>query len=124
MDIPDAFLAFSKILNYIQWQTAKIYAFGIFISVWTYFRHYLNLRMLWSVWTEFDLVPEQTKQWNAKDGVWLPHWMRYQIFIPLVLLQLLNLFWYSLMCRILIRAVMTFEADDDRSDDEDDGKDE
>ena len=33
------------------------------------------------------------------------HWMRYQIFAPLVLLQLLNLFWYHLMWKILIRSV-------------------
>jgi acyl-CoA-dependent ceramide synthase len=53
MDIPDTFLAvswlriqgshkstpiilqFSKLLNYIQWNTAKVYAFGVFFGVWT-----------------------------------------------------------------------------------------
>jgi len=34
MDIPDVFLAFSKILNYIQWDRAKMYAFGFFVGVW------------------------------------------------------------------------------------------
>jgi hypothetical protein len=31
--------------------------------------------------------------------------MTYQVFIPLVLLQILNLFWYYLMMRILARFV-------------------
>ncbi|KAF8621577.1 hypothetical protein AX15_007603 [Amanita polypyramis BW_CC] len=123
MDIPDAFLAVSKILNYIQWDVSKMYAYVIFIFVWTYFRHWLNLKILWSVWFEFDLIPEAAKQWKTVDGVWLVHWMRYQVFAPLVLLQLLNLFWYYLMWRILLRAMVTHKADDDRSDDEDDKKD-
>jgi acyl-CoA-dependent ceramide synthase len=35
MDIPDTFLAISKILNYIQWDTAKVYTFAFFFGVWT-----------------------------------------------------------------------------------------
>ena len=31
--------------------------------------------------------------------------MRYQVFAPIVLLQLLNLFWYYLMWKILVRSV-------------------
>lgn len=51
------------------------------------------------------LASESSKQWKVEDGVWLVHWMRYQVFVPLVLLQLLNLFWYHLMCKILIKLV-------------------
>ncbi|KAF9057653.1 TLC domain-containing protein [Panaeolus papilionaceus] len=120
MDIPDAFLAFSKILNYIQWNKAKVYSFLVFFGVWTYFRHYLNLHILWSVWSESPNVPEWTRRWSWSEGIYMPAWMRYQIFLPLLLLQLLNLFWYSLMVKILIRAIATAEADDDRSDDEGD----
>lgn len=69
--------------------------------------------------------------------------MPYAIFASIGALQLLNLFWYYLMCRILVRyagledvhmcnellnnlsrAIITSKADDDRSDDEDDGEDE
>ncbi|KAF8640138.1 hypothetical protein AX17_001374 [Amanita inopinata Kibby_2008] len=120
MDIPDTFLAISKLLNYIQWDVAKMFAYVFFMFVWTYFRHYLNLKILWSVWFEFDLIPEVAKQWKTEDGVWLAHWMRYQVFAPLFLLQLLNLFWYYLMWRILVRALVTKKADDERSDDEED----
>ncbi|PBL02421.1 longevity assurance proteins LAG1/LAC1 [Armillaria gallica] len=123
MDIPDTSLAFSKLLNYIQWERAKVVSFALFIGIWTYFRHILNLVILYSVWTEFDLIPEHTRVWDPPRGVWLPYWMKYQIFVPIALLQLLNLFWYYLIMRILYRAIMTSVTDDERSDDEDDDED-
>jgi very-long-chain ceramide synthase len=77
--------------------------------------------MLWSVWTEFDLIPyvqvssrnpitqvtysEHAKQWNPAEGVWFPYWMKYQVFAPLLALQIMNLFWYFLIWRILLRYV-------------------
>ncbi|KAI6035161.1 longevity assurance proteins LAG1 LAC1 [Pisolithus orientalis] len=118
MDIPDAFLAFSKLLNYIKLERAKFVSFVVFIAVWTYFRHYLNFVILWSVWTEFDLVPEVSRVWAPPTGAWLVWWMKYQIFAPILLLQMLNLFWYYLIWRIAIRSI-TSTLTDDRSDDED-----
>ena len=44
-------------------------------------------------------------QWAPETGAWLVWWMKYQIFTPLFLLQLLNLFWYFLILRILFRYV-------------------
>lgn len=35
MDVPDTFLAFSKLLNYIQWDRAKIVTFVFFFGVWS-----------------------------------------------------------------------------------------
>ncbi|KAH9951612.1 longevity assurance proteins LAG1 LAC1 [Amylocystis lapponica] len=123
MDVPDTFLAFSKLLNYIQWERSKVATFAIFVVIWTYFRHWQNLVILHSVWTEFDLIPATSRRWSPEDGVWMVGWMKYQIFIPILLLQFLNLFWYFLILRILVRAIATPETDkvtDVRSDDEDD----
>jgi len=122
MDFPDTTLAISKLFNYMQLEVPKAIAFAVLIVAWTYFRIYLNLVMLWSVWFEFDLIPAESMQWAPETGAWLVWWMRYQIFTPLFLLQLLNLFWYFLILRILFRALYTGSPDDDRSDDEDDGE--
>lgn len=66
--------------------------------------------------------------------------MKYQIFAPIFLLQLINLFWYFLILRILYRyvcgtlyrsrtdsaffgsAVFLSQLADDRSDEEDEGE--
>ncbi|KAI9001041.1 TLC domain-containing protein [Trametes punicea] len=124
MDLPDSLLGLSKLLNYIQWNRSKVTVFAVFIVVWSYFRHWLNWVILWSVWYEFDLMPETSKRWSPSDGVWMVWWMKYQVFAPLVLLQALNLFWYVLIWRIAYRAIASSaaEATDDRSDDEDEGE--
>jgi acyl-CoA-dependent ceramide synthase len=38
--------------------------------------------------------------------------MRYQIFAPLAILLVLNLFWYYLMWRVLIRAIRGHISDE------------
>ena len=95
------------------------------LSTSSYFRHYLNWVILYSVWFEFDLMPfvfsrpllfqrgdptllssETSKRWSPDEGVWMVWWMRYQILMPLVLLQALNLFWYFLIWRVAFRYVM------------------
>ncbi|TFY75026.1 hypothetical protein EWM64_g8983 [Hericium alpestre] len=125
MDIPDVLLALSKITNYIQWHRTKVAVFVIFLGVWTYFRHYLNLVMLYSVYTQFESVPESAKRWSPADGVWMAKWMKWQIFTPILLLQMLNLFWYFLILRILWRALTApTKVTDDRSDDEDEAEEE
>ncbi|KAH9474447.1 Sphingosine N-acyltransferase lac1 [Psilocybe cubensis] len=125
MDIPDSFFAFSKLLNYIQWNTAKVYSFGIFYVIWSYFRHYLNLRILWSVWFEIPtLVPSWSQNWNPSEGIYMPRWMHFQVFLPLLILQFLNLFWYYLINKVLIRALSSSDVDDSRSDHGEDTEDE
>ena len=47
----------SKLLNYMQREVAKTVTFAGLIVAWSYFRIYLSLKILWSVWFEFDLIP-------------------------------------------------------------------
>ncbi|KAJ7720000.1 longevity assurance proteins LAG1/LAC1 [Mycena maculata] len=111
MDIPDMLLALSKLLNYIQWNGTNNFVLAAFVVAWTYFRHYLNLAILWSVWFEVDAY--------LPANVVIPLYQRYTAFTALSLLQLLNLFWYYLIVRIAVRAMVTAKAEDVRSDDED-----
>ncbi|KAJ7668042.1 TLC domain-containing protein [Mycena rosella] len=120
MDIPDMCFSISKLLNYIRWKRAKVFSFAVFFCVWTYFRHYLSLRILWSVWTEFELIPEHTRQWAPVEGIYFVWWMKHQMFGALALLQALNLFWYYLIIRVAVRTIATSTTEDDRSDDEGD----
>ncbi|KAJ7435278.1 longevity assurance proteins LAG1/LAC1 [Mycena latifolia] len=111
MDIPDAFLALSKLLNYIQWNHTNHFVFAAFVAAWTYFRHYLNLAILWSIWFDLDaLLPDEAR---------IPPLVRRGAFVALCLLQALNLFWYYLILKIVVKVVRTAKAEDVRSDDED-----
>ncbi|KAJ7758682.1 TLC domain-containing protein [Mycena metata] len=116
MDIPDMFLALSKLLNYIQWNTVNNFVLAAFVLSWGYFRHYLNLAILWSVWFQFEEYIPSPETFPPR--VW------HTAFAALVLLQALNLFWGYLIVRIVVRVVTTSKAADVRSDDEDEGEDE
>ncbi|KAJ7107861.1 TLC domain-containing protein, partial [Mycena epipterygia] len=105
MDIPDMFLSFSKILNYLGLERAKVVSLGVFFVVWTYFRHYISLRILWSLQYEFHLVPEYAQIFSPRTGLYMATWMRDQMFYSLCILQVLNLFWYYLIWRIIVRWV-------------------
>lgn len=100
-------------------------------------RHYLNLKILWGVYKNFDLIPYvsaayiiramakltsvstsvpfgslgRTTGWSGgeylrahdRPSVTDEFRMKWQIFAPIFLLQCINLFWYFLIWRILIR---------------------
>ncbi|TNY17197.1 longevity assurance proteins LAG1/LAC1 [Rhodotorula diobovata] len=129
MDLPDICLAFSKCLNYLDLQRTSEASFVFFLFIWTYMRHYLNCRILWSVWTQFDLVPAQWRNWSVDHNGWwlfygfgsgeIPKWMKYQIFAPILALQLVNAFWTYLILRILVRILSGKNARDVREEDED-----
>ncbi|KAL7005123.1 sphingosine N-acyltransferase lag1 [Cystobasidiomycetes sp. EMM_F5] len=121
MDIADVFLAGSKLLNYLQLQRTSEVSFAALLCVWTYFRHWQNLRILYSVWTEYDvLVPEEARIFDLPNGTALCWWMKYQVFAPILALQFLNFFWYVLMWRIVVRMLNGNNATDVREEDEDD----
>ncbi|KAI1276594.1 TLC domain-containing protein [Xylaria sp. FL0933] len=114
-DISDFFLATSKTLNYIDhWATGPY--FFIFMCVWAYLRHFLNLRIIWSLFTEFKTVGPYELNWETQQ---------YKCDISFVItlallssLQALNLFWWFFIVRIAYRFVVYQTADDDRSEPE------
>ncbi|KAI5479357.1 hypothetical protein MNV49_003691 [Pseudohyphozyma bogoriensis] len=137
MDIPEIFLAGSKCLNYVGLQHCSEVSFVCLLGVWTYMRHYLNCIMLWSVWYEYDLIPAYHRNWTHAPGntgtgpaSWwvftslssgrIPHWMKYQIAIPIFLLQCVNAFWSYLLWRIAFRLVTGVTISDTREEGEDD----
>ncbi|KAJ7732720.1 longevity assurance proteins LAG1/LAC1 [Mycena maculata] len=105
MDIPDMLLV---VLN-----GTNNFLLAAFVIAWTYSRHYLNLAILWSVWFGVDVY--------LPANVVIPLYQRYTAFTARSLLQLLNLFWYYLIVRIAVRAMVTAKAEDVRLDDENEG---
>lgn len=120
MDVSDWFLAASKTLNYLDSPTTGPFMV-VFVAVWVYLRHYVNLKILWSVLTEFRTVGEWEVNWVTQQ---------YKCYIsqPIVFgligaLQIVNIYWLFLIIRIMYRYVAAGVAKDERSDDEDEESD-
>ena len=105
----------SKTLNYLDSPITGPY-FAFFIGVWTYLRHYINLRILWTVWTEFATVGPFELNWETQQyKCWISQIIA---FFLLSLLQGVNLFWLVLILRIAWRFVTASALADERSEDE------
>ncbi|KAF2005774.1 LAG1-domain-containing protein [Amniculicola lignicola CBS 123094] len=113
MDISDFFLATSKVLNYIDSPIVGPYFF-VFICVWAYLRHYVNLRILFSIFTEFATVGPFEINWETQQ--YKCTLSQYISFGLLAALQAVNAFWFFLILRIAYRFVTTNVAEDERSE--------
>lgn len=121
MDVSDFFLSLSKTCNYLDSAlTAPV--FMTFVVSWVYLRHYVNLKILWSVLTEFrtegnyvlNFATQQYKCWIS-----LPI-----VFVLIAALQLVNLYWLGCIVRILYRLLWKGIQKDERSDSESDDEEE
>lgn len=116
MDVSDFFLATSKTLNYLNSPLTGPF-FVLFVGIWIYLRHYLNLRILWSVLTEFRNVGEWELNWDTQQyKCWISQPI---VFFLIGALQIVNSYWLFLIFRILWRYVAGGVTKDERSDDED-----
>ena len=110
----------SKTLNYINSPLTVPY-FALFIGVWVYLRHYINLAILYATLTTFRTVGPFELDWAAQQyKCWIS---QYVTFGLLACLQAINLFWLFLIVRISWRIVFSREVEDVRSDNEDDDED-
>lgn len=116
MDVSDFFLCTSKTLNYIDSVLTGPFLL-LFLVVWVYLRHYINLKILWSVLTEFRTIGEWELNWETQQ---YKCWISQPIVFGLIFaLQILNSYWLFLILRIVYRYVVGGVAEDERSDDED-----
>lgn len=89
----------------------------MFVGVWIYLRHVLNLQILWAVLTEFRTVGPFELNWETQQyKCWIS---QYITFALLASLQAVNLFWLFLILRILANYLFHDVKKDERSEDED-----
>lgn len=109
----------SKVLNYIDSPITGPY-FIMFMCIWGYLRHYINLRIIFSMLPngQFRTVGPYELNWDTQQ---YKCWLSQSItFALLAVLQAVNLFWFFLIGRILYRLLATGEERDERSEDEED----
>jgi len=88
----------------------------MFILIWIYLRHYLNLRILYSEFHQFKTIGPYVLDWQGEQFKSpLSHVLST---ILLGGLQALNLFWLFWILRIAYKFVFMDELSDDRSDDD------
>jgi very-long-chain ceramide synthase len=111
----------SKTLNYIDHPMVPPY-FTLFMVVWMYLRHYINLKIIWSLFTDFKTVGPYELDWAAGQfKCELSFWITLGLLSSL---QALNMFWFFYIVRIAYRIVVHNIVEDDRSDAEPDEEDE
>ncbi|KAI2612384.1 TLC domain-containing protein [Hypoxylon fragiforme] len=114
-DISDWFLALSKSLNYLD-SPLQAYFFALCVISWIYLRNYINLRILYSILTDYRTIGPYGIVWETEQ--YKGPLSTVITFTLLALLQLLNIFWLYLLLRIAYRFVVQGHAKDDRSEDE------
>ncbi|CCE62553.1 hypothetical protein TPHA_0C04030 [Tetrapisispora phaffii CBS 4417] len=113
MDVSDLFLSLSKLSNYLELGCTPV-IFFIFIAVWVYLRHIVNIKILWSVLTEFRTVGSYTLNFATSQ---YKCWISLPIVFTLIAaLQLVNLYWLFLIFRILYRLIWLDIQKDERSE--------
>ncbi|KFY41073.1 hypothetical protein V495_05090 [Pseudogymnoascus sp. VKM F-4514 (FW-929)] len=112
-DISDFFLALSKSLHYIDCPVVELY-FGTSIVSWIYFRHYQNLRLIYSLFTEFKTVGPYELNWETQQYKCT---LSFVITLSLLLmLQSINIFWLYCLLRSAYRFLVHNIVKDDRSE--------
>ncbi|MCJ1407619.1 hypothetical protein MMC19_001690 [Ptychographa xylographoides] len=114
-DISDFFLATSKTLSYISSSFTVPY-FTLFMAIWIYLRHYINIVLLYAVATTFRTVGPFELNWEAQQ--YKCRLSQYITFSLLASLQAINLFWLFLINRIAFNIVFRSTVEDVRSDDD------
>ena len=86
--------------------------------IWAYLRHYVNLVILASMFTDFKNVGPFELNWETQQyKCWLSQCITFAL---LAALQAINIFWFSFIIRIAVNMVKDHVEKDIRSDDEDD----
>ncbi|KAF5655142.1 sphingosine n-acyltransferase lac1 [Fusarium sp. NRRL 25303] len=114
-DISDFFLSTSKVLNYID-SSITVPFYALFTCLWIYLRHYINIRIIYSLFTEFKTVGPYELNWDTEQFK-CP--LSFAITsVLLIALQTLNLVWLYYILRVAYRITLYNEQKDARSDDE------
>jgi acyl-CoA-dependent ceramide synthase len=84
------------------------------VGSWIYLRHVLNLRILYSLLTEFRTVGPYELNWETQQyKCWISNIITFSL---LASLQALNLFWLYFLLRSAFKFLTTGEKKDDRSE--------
>ncbi|KAJ2803504.1 Sphingosine N-acyltransferase lag1 [Coemansia furcata] len=120
MDFPDIFLSAAKMFRYLGYDLVPNVLFGVFSLSWVATKHYLCLKMMISIWTQGTVTVPLERRYPVYPNSYASIPIVSCLWFVLCLLQLILLYWFYLILKVLQRVLIKGEdADDNRSDDED-----
>ncbi|PIA18931.1 longevity assurance proteins LAG1/LAC1 [Coemansia reversa NRRL 1564] len=122
MDSSDIFLSGTKCLRYLKMDKLSVVGFTTFMLSWIYTRHYLYIKIMLSIIYESrQYISDDI--WDPAKGAYYNANVQLAFTILLGILQLLLIYWFALVLRIVYRIIFLGNLEDNRSDSEDDGDD-
>ncbi|KAJ1719502.1 Sphingosine N-acyltransferase lag1 [Coemansia erecta] len=125
MDFPDIFLSSAKMFRYLGYEMVPNLLFGVFSISWVVTKHYLCLKMMFSIWTQGTALVPHEKRFPHHPNSYASYPIAGFMWVFLLILQLVLIYWFALILKVLHRVLIKGQdADDNRSDDEDEDEDE
>ncbi|PPQ71774.1 hypothetical protein CVT26_007608 [Gymnopilus dilepis] len=122
MDCSDIFLPLAKMVRYLDIsQFATDCLFGMFMVSWLITRHVLFLFVIYS--TIFHVPKLIDFRWDYESKVFITYRGHIGFGVLLLVLQALQIAWFTMICRVAWRVVTGSGAEDERSDEEDEESD-
>ncbi|KAJ2370896.1 Sphingosine N-acyltransferase lag1, partial [Coemansia sp. RSA 2611] len=120
MDFPDIFLSAAKMFRYLGYDLLPNALFGVFSVSWVVTKHWLCLKMMISIWTQGTTSVPLEKRYPVYPNSYASYPIVGCLWFVLCLLQVILLYWFYLILKVLQKVLIKGEdADDNRSDDED-----
>ncbi|KAI9481519.1 MAG: TLC domain-containing protein [Benjaminiella poitrasii] len=121
MDFADIFLALAKVLKYIGFSLICDITFGIFALSWPITRHGLFTMIIWA--TAVEPTKYLDMKWEPEKGKYFtPFTQKIYLFLFL-LLNTIMVYWFLMIVNVIVRVLQGRNAEDTRSDDEEDDND-
>lgn len=142
MDVVDLFLPLAKCLKYAGYTNLCDYVFGLFMVSWLVARHVIYVMVCWSIYAHTpEIMPTGCFKgsnnnlvgpvepppglsylfepfYDPNGHVCYNETIKWAFLTPLILLQFITIFWFTMVIRVAMRVLRGHGAEDSRSDDE------
>ncbi|KZT13072.1 longevity assurance proteins LAG1/LAC1 [Laetiporus sulphureus 93-53] len=112
----DIFLPLAKMFRYLSLSTLCDVTFVWFMISWAVTRHALFILVIISTYTAMNTIPPRL---DVEHGFYTTREIFSGFLVLLSMLQVIQIMWFWMICRVAWRVVSGQGAEDSRSDDED-----
>ncbi|ORX54088.1 longevity assurance proteins LAG1/LAC1 [Hesseltinella vesiculosa] len=117
-DLADILLSLAKCLKYLNFPTLCDIAFASFALAWPITRHIFFSIIIWATITEPHKYLDML--WEPEKGKYFTPFTQSLYIILFVLLNLIMVYWFTMIVKVVVKVIRGDNAEDTRSDSEDD----